>query len=42
MVERAAAFAAGDRRAVTALAATFDVLGCPYQQTRTTVLARLL
>jgi predicted ATPase/DNA-binding CsgD family transcriptional regulator len=42
MVERVAAFAAGDRTAVESLAATFEALGCPYQQTRTGVLAGML
>ena len=32
MVERAAAFAAGDRGAVENLAATFEALGCPYSK----------
>jgi predicted ATPase/DNA-binding CsgD family transcriptional regulator len=42
MVERAAAWVAGDRTAVENLAATFEALGCPYQQARTGVLAALL
>ena len=42
MVERVAAFAAGDRTAVENLAVTFETLGCPYQQTRTAVLAGIL
>jgi predicted ATPase/DNA-binding CsgD family transcriptional regulator len=42
MIERAAAFAAGDRDAVEALAATFESLGCPYQQARTITLAAAL
>ncbi len=42
MIERAAAFAAGDRDAVANLAATFEALGCPYQQARTGVLATLI
>jgi hypothetical protein len=42
VIERAAAFAAGDRRAVGNLAATFEALGCPYQQARTGVLAQLM
>ena len=42
MVERAAAFAAGDRSAVENLAATFEALGCPYQQARSGVLAQLI
>ena len=42
MVERVAAFATGDRTAVENLAATFETLGCPYQQTRTDVLAALI
>jgi len=42
MVERAAAFAAGDRTAVESLAAMFEALACPYQQTRTGVLAGML
>jgi len=42
MVERAAAFAAGDRNAVESLAATFEALGCPYQQERTRVLASMI
>jgi hypothetical protein len=42
MVERAAAFAAGDRCAVDNLAPAFEALGCPYQQARTGVLAQLM
>jgi predicted ATPase/DNA-binding CsgD family transcriptional regulator len=42
LVERAAALAAGDRTAAENLAATFEALGCPYQQTRTGVLAQLI
>jgi predicted ATPase/DNA-binding CsgD family transcriptional regulator len=42
MVERAAAFAAGDRNAVEALAATFAGLACPYQQERTGVIASMI
>ena len=42
MVERAAAFAAGDRGAVENLAATFEALGCPNQPARTGVLAQLI
>jgi hypothetical protein len=42
MVERAAAFAAGDRDTLTRLATTFEALGCPYQQERTGVLASML
>jgi len=38
-VERACA---GDRGAVENLAATFEALGCPYQQARTGVLAQLI
>jgi len=38
MVERAGAFAAGDRDAVQKLEATFAALGCPYQQQRTSEL----
>jgi hypothetical protein len=42
MVERASAFAVGDRRAVASLAATFAGLGCPYQRERTGVLASMI
>jgi hypothetical protein len=42
MIERAEAFAAGDRSAVETLAATFAALGCPYQQARTRLLAALI
>jgi hypothetical protein len=42
MVERAAAFAARDRDTVERLAATFEALGCPYQQERTSVLASMV
>jgi predicted ATPase/DNA-binding CsgD family transcriptional regulator len=42
MVERATAFAAGDRNAVEALAATFAGLACPYQQQRTGVIASMI
>jgi hypothetical protein len=42
MVERAAAFAVGDRDAVAKLAARFEALGCPYQKARTATLAGLL
>jgi predicted ATPase/DNA-binding CsgD family transcriptional regulator len=42
MIERAAAFAAGDRDAVERLAATFEALGCPYQQQRTAVIASMM
>jgi hypothetical protein len=42
MVERAAAFAVNDRTAVENLTATFEALGCPYQQARTGVLAALI
>jgi hypothetical protein len=42
MVERASAFAVGDRRAVASLAATFAGVGCPYQQERTGVLASMI
>jgi predicted ATPase/DNA-binding CsgD family transcriptional regulator len=42
IIERAAALAAGNRRAVEDLAATFEALGCPYQQARTGVLAALM
>ena len=42
LVERAAALAAGDRTAAENLAATFEALGCPYQQARTVVLAQFI
>jgi hypothetical protein len=42
MIERAAAFAAGNRDAVSNLAAAFEALGCTYQQARTGVLAKLI
>jgi hypothetical protein len=42
MIERAAAFAAGNRHAVEELAATFEALGCPYQQERTGVIASMI
>jgi len=42
MVERAAAIAAGDRTGVESLVTTFEALGCPYQQARTSRLALLL
>lgn len=42
MVERAAAFAAGNRTTVENLAATFEALGCPYQHERTGVLASMI
>ena len=42
MVERAAAFAAGDRCAMDNLAPAFEALGCPYQQARTGVIAQLM
>jgi hypothetical protein len=41
-IERAAAFAAGDRTAIASLAPTFAGLGCPYQQERTNLLASML
>ena len=40
MVERAAAIAAGDHDALVRLTATFARLGCPYQQSRTSRMAR--
>jgi hypothetical protein len=42
MIERAAAFAAGNRYAVEDLAPTFEALGCPYQQERTVVIASMI
>jgi hypothetical protein len=42
MIERAAAFTAGDRDAVENLAATFEALSCPYQQERTGVIASMI
>jgi hypothetical protein len=42
MIERAVAFNAGDRAAVADLAATFEALGCPYQQERTAVIASMI
>jgi hypothetical protein len=42
MIERAAAFTAGDRDAVQGVAASFDALGCPYQQERTAVIASMI
>jgi predicted ATPase/DNA-binding CsgD family transcriptional regulator len=42
MIERAAAFAAGNRDAIEDLAATFETLGCPYQQERTGVIASMI
>jgi hypothetical protein len=42
MVERASAFAVGDRRAVASLAATFAGLGCPYQREHTRVLDSMI
>ncbi len=42
IVERAAAFTAGDRTAIASLAPTFEALGCPYQRERTSVLASML
>lgn len=42
MVERSAAFVAGDRDAIEALASRFEALGCPYQRERTWVIASTL
>jgi hypothetical protein len=42
MVERARAIAAKDSAAFSGLADTFAKLGCPYQESRTHRLARLL
>ncbi len=42
MVERAVAMLARDRTAVERLAATFEALSCPYQQTRTHALAAMI
>ena len=39
VIDRAAAIAAGDRRAVESTAVTFARLGCPYQEARTRALA---
>jgi hypothetical protein len=42
VVERAAAFAAGDRNTVETLARTLNRLGCPYQVERTSVIASMM
>jgi hypothetical protein len=42
IVERAAAIAANDPTAVENLAATFEALGCPYQQARSHTLAAMI
>jgi hypothetical protein len=42
MIERAAAFTAGDRDAIEDSAATFEALGCPYQRDRTSVIASMI
>ena len=42
MVERAAAIAVNDTTAVENMAATFEALGCPYQQARSHLLAAMI
>jgi predicted ATPase/DNA-binding CsgD family transcriptional regulator len=41
IIDRAAAFASGDRTAIAGLAPTFAALGCSYQQERTNFLASM-